>query len=68
VTAKPVAEAGLGTRLADLVGRWETIFALVVLLACSLPLVMLRRRAMGRRQAVDAEHRRSRRREETPVS
>jgi len=67
VTAKPVAEAGLGTRLADLAGRSQTIIALVLLLACSLPLVMLRRRAMRRRQALDAEHRRTRRREETPV-
>jgi D-alanyl-D-alanine carboxypeptidase (penicillin-binding protein 5/6) len=68
VTAKAVSEAGLGTRLADLAGRSQTIIALVLLLVCSLPLVMLRRRAMRRRQALDAEHRRTRRREETPVS
>jgi D-alanyl-D-alanine carboxypeptidase (penicillin-binding protein 5/6) len=68
VTARPVAEAGLGTRLSDLVSRSQTIVALLALLACSLPLVMLRRRAMRRRRALDAEHRRSRRREETPVS
>jgi len=68
VTARPVAEAGLGTRLADLIGRSQTIIALALLLACSLPLVMMRRRAMRRRQAQDAEHRRARRREETPVS
>jgi D-alanyl-D-alanine carboxypeptidase (penicillin-binding protein 5/6) len=68
VTARPVAQAGLGTRLADLVGRSQTIIALLLLLVCSLPLVMLRRRAMRRRQALDAEHRRTRRREETPVS
>jgi serine-type D-Ala-D-Ala carboxypeptidase (penicillin-binding protein 5/6) len=68
VTARPVAQAGLGARLADLVGRSQTIIALVLLLVCSLPLVMLRRRAMRRRQALDAEHRRTRRREETPVS
>ena len=67
VTARPVSEAGLGTRLADLAGRSQTIIALVLLLACSLPLLMLRRRAMRRRQALDAEHRRTRRREETPV-
>jgi len=67
VTARPVAEAGLGTRLGDLVGRSQTIVALLLLLACSLPLVMLRRRAMRRRRALDAEHRRTRRREETPV-
>jgi serine-type D-Ala-D-Ala carboxypeptidase (penicillin-binding protein 5/6) len=68
VTARPVAEAGLGVRLTDLVGRSETIVALALLLACSLPLVLLRRRAMRRRRALDAEHRRGRRREETPVS
>ena len=67
VTARPVAEAGLGTRLEDLARRSETIIALVLLLACSLPLVLLRRRAM-RRRALDAEHRRARRREETPVT
>jgi D-alanyl-D-alanine carboxypeptidase (penicillin-binding protein 5/6) len=68
VTVRPVAEAGLAVRLSDLAGRSETIVALVLLLACSLPLVLLRRRAMRRRRALDAEHRRSRRREETPVS
>ncbi len=68
VTARPVAEAGLGTRLGDLVSRSQTIIALLVLLVCSLPLVMLRRRAMRRRRALDAEHRRARRREETPVT
>jgi D-alanyl-D-alanine carboxypeptidase (penicillin-binding protein 5/6) len=68
VTARPVAEAGLGTRLADLAGRSQTIIALLLLLICSLPLVFLRRRAMHRRRALDAEHRRARRREETPVS
>jgi D-alanyl-D-alanine carboxypeptidase (penicillin-binding protein 5/6) len=67
VTARPVAEAGLGTRLEDLARRSETIIALVLLLACSLPMVLLRRRAM-RRRALDAEHRRARRREETPVT
>jgi D-alanyl-D-alanine carboxypeptidase (penicillin-binding protein 5/6) len=67
VTARPVAEAGLGTRLNDLVSRSQTIIALVLLLVCSLPLLMLRRRAMRRRRALDAEHRRARRREETPV-
>lgn len=68
VTARAVAEAGLGTRLGDLASRSQTIIALVLLLACSLPLVMMRRRAMRRRQAQDAEHRRAGRREETPVS
>jgi len=68
VTARPVEEAGLGTRLSDLLGRSETIVALVVLLICSLPLVILRGRAMRRRRALDAEDRRARRREETQVS
>jgi D-alanyl-D-alanine carboxypeptidase (penicillin-binding protein 5/6) len=68
VTAKPVAEAGLGTRLSDLVSRSQTIIALILLLVCSLPLLMMRRRAMRRKRALDAEHRRARRREETPVS
>ncbi|MDX6719286.1 MAG: hypothetical protein QOJ63_1540 [Solirubrobacteraceae bacterium] len=67
VTARPVAEAGLDVRLTDLVTRSQTIIALVLLLVCSLPLVLLRRRAMRRRRALDAEHRRGRRREETPV-
>ena len=65
VTARPVPEAGLGTRLDDLLGRPETIVALVLLLACSLPLLLLRRRALRRRRALDAEHRRARRREES---
>jgi D-alanyl-D-alanine carboxypeptidase (penicillin-binding protein 5/6) len=67
VNAEPVEEAGLGTRLDDLVGRTETLVALLLFLACSLPLVLLRRRAMNRRRALDAEHRRTPRREETPV-
>jgi hypothetical protein len=67
VTARPVSEAGLGTRLADLAGRSQTIIALALLLACSLPLLLLRRRAIRRRRALDAEHRRARRREESAV-
>jgi D-alanyl-D-alanine carboxypeptidase (penicillin-binding protein 5/6) len=67
VNAEPVEEAGVGARLGDLMGRAETLFALLLFLACSLPLVLLRRRAMNRRQALDAENRRTRRREETPV-
>lgn len=67
VTARPVAEADLGDRLDDMMGRSQTIVAMVLLLACSLPLLLLRRRAMNRRRALDAEHRRARRREETPV-
>jgi D-alanyl-D-alanine carboxypeptidase (penicillin-binding protein 5/6) len=67
VTARPVAEAGLGTRLDDMLRRSQTIIALVLLLVCSLPLVLLRRRALNRRRALDAEHRRARRREESTV-
>jgi D-alanyl-D-alanine carboxypeptidase (penicillin-binding protein 5/6) len=67
VTARPVAEASVGTRLDDLVRRPETIIALVLLLACSLPLLLLRRRALHQRRALDAEHRRARRREESAV-
>jgi D-alanyl-D-alanine carboxypeptidase (penicillin-binding protein 5/6) len=67
VTALPVEEAGLGTRLDDMLGRTDTIVALVLLLACSLPLLLLRRRALRRRRALDAEHRRARRREESAV-
>jgi len=67
VTERPVTEAGLGTRLEDLISSSQTILAIVLLLICSLPLVMLRRRAMRRSRALDAEHRRARRHEETPV-
>lgn len=66
-TARPVAEAALGDRLDDMIGRSQTIIAIVLLLVCSLPLLLLRRRAINRRRALDAEHRRARRREETPV-
>jgi D-alanyl-D-alanine carboxypeptidase (penicillin-binding protein 5/6) len=67
VTARPVAEAGLGDRLDHTLARAQTIVAMVLLVACSLPLLLLRRRAINRRRAMDAEHRRARRREETPV-
>ena len=67
VTARPIAEASLGTRLDDMLRRSQTIIALVALLVCSLPLVLLRRRALTRRRALDAEHRRTRRREESTV-
>jgi serine-type D-Ala-D-Ala carboxypeptidase (penicillin-binding protein 5/6) len=67
VTAQSVAEAGLGDRLDDMLGRSQTIVAMILLLVCSLPLLLLRRRAINRRRALDAEHRRARRREETPV-
>ena len=65
VTARPVAEAGLDTRLEDLLRRSQTIIALVALLVCSLPLLLLRKRALNRRRVLDAEHRRARRREES---
>lgn len=67
VTARPVSEASVGTRLDDLLSRPETIVALVLLLACSLPLLLLRRRVLRDRRAQDAEHRRARRREESAV-
>ena len=67
VTARPIAEASLGTRLDDMLRRSQTIIALAALLVCSLPLVLLRRRALTRRRALDAEHRRARRREESTV-
>lgn len=67
VTARPVAEAGLGDRLNDMLSRSQTIVALALLLVCSLPLVLLRRRAINRRRVLDAEHRRARRREESAV-
>ena len=67
VTARPIAEASLGTRLDDLLRRSQTIVALVLLLVCSLPLLLLRRRALNRRRVLDAEHRRARRREESTV-
>ncbi|MDQ3849459.1 MAG: hypothetical protein M3296_02425, partial [Actinomycetota bacterium] len=68
ITARSITEAGLGTRLGDLIGRPLTILALCVLLACSLPLVGLRRRVVRRRQALDAERRQARRSQETPVA
>ncbi len=67
VTARAVEQASLGERLADVLVRAQTILALLVLLACSLPLLLLRRRALSRKRALDAEHRRARRREESPV-
>ena len=67
VTARPIAEASLGTRLDDMLRRSQTMIALVLLLVCSLPLLLLRRRALQRRRVLDAEHRRARRREESTV-
>jgi len=66
VTARPVAEAGLGDRLSDFVGRSLTWIAIALLLVCSLPLMVLRNRVVHRRHALDAEDGRAVRREETP--
>ena len=67
VTARPVAEAGLGDRLGDFAGRSLTWIAIALLLVCSLPLMVLRNRVVRRRHALDAEDRRADRREETPA-
>ena len=67
VTARPVAEAGLGDRLNDFAGRSLTWIAVVALLVCSLPLMVLRNRVVRRRHALDAEDRRAGRREQAPV-
>jgi serine-type D-Ala-D-Ala carboxypeptidase (penicillin-binding protein 5/6) len=67
VTARPVSEAGFGDRLSDFISRRQTLFAIVLLLGCSLPLLVLRNRVVRRRRELDDEDRRSRRREETPV-
>ena len=64
VTARPVAEAGLADRLSDFVGRSLTWIAIVLLLVCSLPLMVLRNRVIGRRHAHDDEARRASRRED----
>jgi len=64
VTARPVAEAGLGDRLSDFVGRSLTWIAIALLLVCSLPLMVLRNRVVGRRHALDDEARRANRRED----
>ena len=67
VTARPVAEAGLGDRLGDFAGRSLTWIAIALLLVCSLPLMVLRNRVVRRRHALDAEDRGADRREETPA-
>lgn len=63
VTARPVAEAGLGDRLSDFVGRSLTWIAIALLLVCSLPLMVLRNRVVGRRHALDDDAQRASRRE-----
>ena len=67
VTAKPVAEASFATRLQHVLLSAQGFLALLALLVCSLPLLLLRRRAINRKRALEAEHRRARRREESPV-
>ncbi|MDX6691180.1 MAG: hypothetical protein QOG15_2637 [Solirubrobacteraceae bacterium] len=67
VTARPVAEANFGDRVSDFISRSQTLIAIALLLVCSLPLLVLRNRVVRRRRELDAEDRRSRRREETPV-
>ncbi|MGH2919607.1 MAG: D-alanyl-D-alanine carboxypeptidase family protein, partial [Solirubrobacteraceae bacterium] len=67
VTARPVSEAAFSDRLSDFVSRSQTLVAIALLVACSLPLLVLRNRVVRRRREFDAEDRRARRREETPV-
>lgn len=67
VTARPVAEAGLGDRLDDVVGRSLTWIAIVALVICSLPLMVLRNRVVRRRLALDAEQRHAGRGEQSPA-
>jgi D-alanyl-D-alanine carboxypeptidase (penicillin-binding protein 5/6) len=50
VTARPVSAATAAQRLGDFLGRAGTILALALLVACSLILLLLRRRATGRRR------------------
>ncbi len=69
VTAHAVTEAGFGTRVDHVLQRPIIVAALLALLACSLPLVALRRRAIRRRQHLDAgPGHGAGRREETPVA
>lgn len=67
VAARPVSEARFGDRLSDFIGRSETLVAIVALLVCSLPLMVLRNRVVRRRREFDAEDPRAGHREETPV-
>jgi len=67
VTARPVSEAGFAARLSDFVSRSQTLVAIVLLLVCSLPLMVLRNRVVRRRRDLDAEDRRAPRSEETPA-
>lgn len=67
VTARPVAEAGLGDRLNDFVGRSLTWIAIVALVVCSLPLMALRNRVVRRQHALEDEQRRAGRGEQSPT-
>jgi len=66
VTMEPVSEAAFGDRLGDFVGRSQTLVAVLLLLVCSLPLMVLRNRVVRRRREPDADER-APRREETPI-
>jgi len=48
VATRAVQEAGVALRMRDLLSRTSTLALLVALAACSVPLVLLRRRAMAR--------------------
>ncbi|MDQ3678350.1 MAG: D-alanyl-D-alanine carboxypeptidase [Actinomycetota bacterium] len=64
VIGRPVSEAGFGDRLGDFIGSSQTLVAIVALLVCSLPLLVLRNRVVRRRRELDAEDRAA----QTPVS
>jgi len=51
VTTRAVQEAGVALRMRDLLSRPSTLVLLAALAACSVPLVLLRRRAMARQRA-----------------
>ncbi|HWT95163.1 MAG TPA: D-alanyl-D-alanine carboxypeptidase family protein [Solirubrobacteraceae bacterium] len=48
VTATAVEEAGLSTRLAHVAGQGRTVLLAIVLVVCTVLLVLLRRRVVGR--------------------
>ncbi len=51
VATRAVQEAGVALRMRDLLSRPSTLALLAALAACSVPLVLLRRRAMARQRA-----------------
>ena len=51
VATRAVQEAGVALRMRDLLSRPSTLALLVALAACSVPLVLLRRRALARQRA-----------------